>query len=80
MKSNTSTGSEHTDTRDTHTPTVAKGVYHVKELAKRLGMSERQVHRARAAGTFPIREIPALDSRPRWAVSEVEKFLSRKGR
>lgn len=59
------------------TDTAAR-VYFIEDLCRELRCSRRTVERLRRARTFPIPELPTLDSRPRWSSLEVEAFLKRK--
>jgi hypothetical protein len=46
------------------------------DVAKALRMSERNVRRLRSFGTFPIRELPSVDKRPRWSGEAVRRFIA----
>jgi len=46
------------------------------DVARILRMSRRTIEKLRRHGAFPIRELPALDKRPRWTGAAVRKFLS----
>ena len=47
----------------------------LEDVAAALGSSRSTIKRLRAAGTFPIRELPSLDSRPRWSGERVREFI-----
>lgn len=51
-------------------------VLYAAEVAQALGISERTLRRLRAFGTFPIRELGGLDSRPRWSREAVDRYLA----
>ena len=46
------------------------------DLAEVLRTSPRSIKRRMAAGTFPIRPLRGIDSKHRWAVVDVERFLA----
>jgi hypothetical protein len=46
----------------------------IEDVAEWLGISRRQVDRLRAAGTFPIRELPSIGP-PRWSGCRVRAYL-----
>jgi hypothetical protein len=48
----------------------------IDDLARILRTSRRTIEKLRRHRAFPIREIPAIDKRPRWAGADVEKFLA----
>lgn len=51
------------------------GVCFIDDVARVLRTSRRQIQRLRRYGSFPIPEMPALDSkRPRWSGEAVRKF------
>jgi hypothetical protein len=52
-------------------------VYFIEDLCRELRCSRRTIERLRAVGTFPIPEMVALDSRPRWSSDAVEQFKKR---
>lgn len=47
----------------------------IDDLVRILKVSRATIDRRRRAGTFPIPELPAIDSRPRWAGASVRRFL-----
>lgn len=51
-------------------------VLFIDDLARVLGCSRSTIERRRRSGTFPIPELPALDSRPRWSREAVDTFLA----
>jgi predicted DNA-binding transcriptional regulator AlpA len=48
----------------------------ITQLARALGCSRRSIERRLAVGTFPIRPLPAIHSRRRWAGADVRQFLA----
>lgn len=56
-------------------PQASPRVYLIEDLCRELRVSRRSIERRRARGTFPIPELPALDSRPRWSAAAVQKYL-----
>ena len=46
------------------------------DLARILQTSKRTLERRRASGVLPLRELPAIDKRPRYSRDEVQKFLA----
>ena len=49
----------------------------IQDLARILKTSTRTIARQRKAGTFPIKELPELDRKPRWGRRDVEAFAAR---
>jgi hypothetical protein len=47
----------------------------IDDLSRVLRISARTIRRARERRTFPIRELPSLDKRPRWAGEDVRRYL-----
>lgn len=54
---------------------VIPDVCFLEDVARALRTSRRQIERLRACNTFPIRELPRLDSRPRWSGKDVREFI-----
>ena len=48
----------------------------IDDLARALRCSTRTIRRRLAVGTFPIRPLPAIHSRPRWSGEDVRQFLA----
>lgn len=48
----------------------------LEDLARILRISRRTIEKRRRARVFPIRELPALDSRPRWSGEDVRRYLA----
>jgi hypothetical protein len=63
----------------TSPPLDVPTVCFIDDVCRLLRMSRRQLHRLRRHGAFPIREIPALDRRPRWSGEAVRRFLEGQG-
>lgn len=55
--------------------TVIPDVCFLDDVARALRTSRRQVERLRACNTFPIPELPRIDSRPRWSGKAVREFI-----
>jgi hypothetical protein len=47
----------------------------IEDVCRVLRISRRSLERARRYRSFPIRELPALDARPRWSGEDVRKYL-----
>lgn len=47
----------------------------VTDLARILRISRTTIDRMRRYRSFPIRELPVLDKRPRWSGTAVRRFL-----
>jgi hypothetical protein len=58
------------------TPNEIPTVCFLDDVARILRMSRRKVEQLRRARTFPIQELPTLDSRPRWSGDAVRRFLA----
>lgn len=56
--------------------TEIPAVCFLDDLVRILRTSRRTIERMRRAGVFPIRELPSLDKRPRFAGEEVRRFLA----
>ena len=56
------------------TPTIP-AVCFLDDLSRVLRVSRRTLERLRRHNALPIRELPALDKRPRWSGADVQKFL-----
>ena len=54
----------------------ASSILFIDEVATVLRVSRSTIERRRRDGTFPIAELPSLDSRPRWTRQAVERFLA----
>ncbi len=52
-------------------------VLFIEDLVRILRTSRSTIERRRAAGTFPIPELPSIDSRPRWSRRAVQDFLAK---
>lgn len=50
-------------------------VLFVEEVAQQLRCSRRTIERRLKAGTFPIKPLPSIDKRLRWAESDVQRFM-----
>ncbi len=48
----------------------------VADIAKLFRTSRRTIDRRRTMGTFPIPELPSIDTKPRWSKTAVMRFLS----
>ena len=48
----------------------------IDDLVDIVRCSRSTIERRRRAGTFPIPELPSLDSRPRWSHQTVEQYLA----
>ena len=55
---------------------ASSSILFIDEVAAFLRVSRSTIERRRRDGTFPIGELPSLDSRPRWSRQVVERFLS----
>lgn len=49
-------------------------VLFIDDLVTRLKVSRSTIERRRRSHTFPIPELPAMDRRPRWSRTAVERF------
>lgn len=57
-------------------PTIQPdGVYLLQDLVGFLKVSRRTLERLRAHRALPIRELPALDKRPRFSGAEILRFI-----
>lgn len=54
-------------------------VCRIDDLCRILKVSRRSIQRARADRRFPIPELDAIDSFPRWAGADVQRYLERRG-
>jgi hypothetical protein len=52
----------------------------VQDVARILRISRTTIDRLRRHRAFPIRELPSIDKRPRWAGDDVRRYLSGEGR
>jgi hypothetical protein len=52
----------------------------IADLVVALRTSRTTIERLRRYRRFPIRELPSLDKRPRWAGEDVRRYLSGDGR
>lgn len=50
----------------------------VTDLARILRTSRATIDRLRRHNCFPIRELPSIDKRPRWAGADVQRYLDGK--
>jgi hypothetical protein len=58
------------------TPTIdPNGVYFLEDLSRILQVSRRTLERLRAHHALPVRELPALDKRPRFSGQAVLDYL-----
>jgi len=55
---------------------LTPGVLFIDDVAKVLRVSRSTIERRRRHGSFPVPELPCLDSRPRWSRQAVERFLA----
>jgi predicted DNA-binding transcriptional regulator AlpA len=51
-------------------------VLFIEDVAKVLRVSRSTIERRRRHGSFPVPELPCLDSRPRWSRQAIERFLA----
>jgi len=56
-------------------PIDPDGVYLLKDLPRYLKVSRRTLERLRAHRALPLREMPALDKRPRFSGAEILRFI-----
>lgn len=56
--------------------TLATRIYFIEDICRLLNVSRSTVERLRRHRAFPIKELPALDKRPRWSVEAVERYLA----
>jgi predicted DNA-binding transcriptional regulator AlpA len=62
---------------DNTTPTaLTPDVLFIEDVAKVLRVSRSTIERRRRRGSFPVPELPCLDSRPRWSRLAIERFLA----
>lgn len=54
-------------------------VLFIADLARILRVSRDTIDRRLKAGSFPIPELPRIDSRHRWSVDAVERYLDGRG-
>jgi predicted DNA-binding transcriptional regulator AlpA len=52
---------------------TATHILFIDDVAAMLRVSRSTIERRRREGTFPIPELPGLDSRPRWSRVSVER-------
>ena len=52
----------------------------IDDLVRILKTSRATIERRRRAGTFPIRELPSFDKRPRWSGADVQAYLAHQSR
>lgn len=57
-----------------HLARQRRRVLFIDELAARLGCSRKTIERRLQTGTFPIKPLPSIDNRKRWAEDEVEAW------
>lgn len=55
---------------------TASAVLFLDDICRELRTSKRTVQRLRRHGTFPIRELQAIDKRPRWSRAAVDEYLA----
>ena len=51
------------------------GVYFLEDVSRVLRVSRRTIQRLRRHGAFPIKELEALDKRPRWSGADIQRYL-----
>jgi hypothetical protein len=57
------------------TPDEIPNVCFLDDVAKHLRVSRRTIEKLRRHRCFPIREMDALDKRPRWSGDAVRRFI-----
>jgi hypothetical protein len=73
------TGDNHEDTDVPPAAGLTPDVLFIEDMARTLRISRSTIERRRRSNTFPIPELPALDDRPRWSRTAVERYLSSTG-
>ena len=59
------------------TPDEIPAVCFIDDVAQALRCSTTTIKRRLRVGTFPIRPLPSIDSRRRWAGEDVRQFIAR---